>query len=347
MAIYQTETNLGTVPKLEKVIMQLTTKCNANCFFCMNGGNKKDTTPFNADQFKKVIRDSVKGNKKNVNLKTVAYTGGEPLLEKDLLLDLAKFNLSQGLNTMLVSNAILMTEELSEELYHNGVNIARVSLDTYKREKYSEMRGVENGFEKVINGLEYMLNSNMYVIVRYTLNKSNLDDLIGTYKLCNELNIDEFQLRIVSPYGRADKNVVPTVSECEKAFNELFDIEDKVKITTPCFFLAPCTQAKINHRMKACPCAREWVYITIDGSMYPCNYFPEYTRLGNFYHDDIDSIWEHNYYLKQIREEIPQECLNCEHWENCYNQCQGLVYSLTNDFNQTCFNALKNTLKYE
>lgn len=330
-----------SVPKLKRIIMQLTAKCNSNCYFCMNGGTFEDVTPFRLEDYKKVINDLREAE--NTDLQSIAFTGGEPLLEKEKLLDIAKFNKSLNFNTMLVSNAILMTKKLAEELYQSGVNIARVSLDTHIKEEYDSIRGIKDGFERAVEGVKLMLDAGVKVIIRFTLTERNINDLLGTYKLCNEIGVDEFQLRVVSPHGRSSVNFLPPLDQIENAFNSLFEIEEKVPITTPCLIYGPCTPAVMTRRMKACPCAKEWMYVKIDGSMYPCNYFPEYTRIGNFYEDDINALWASNKYLNIIRNHIPAECSECEDWENCLNQCQGLVYTLTDDFEVTCYNSVYNT----
>ena len=347
MSLNQPQILKSPTPKLQKIVMQLTTKCNANCNFCMNGGCKTDLIPFQQEKYKNIISNITGGRVKNVELETIAFTGGEPLLEKDLLLDLAKFNMARGLKTFLISNAILMDYKLAQELYSSGVKSSRISLDTNSEVKYAQIRGVQNAFTNVLKGIEAMVENNIHVIIRFTLTRENMGDLIKTYKLCRELNVNEFQVKLVFPHGRADLSFMPSIMECEQAFNQLFMAEDKsLPISTPCFFLGPCSGAKIPHRMKACPCGREWIYITIDGSIYPCNYFPQDTYLGDFYSDDISLLWEQNKLIKEIRETIPLECSKCNNWENCYNQCQGLVYSLTNSFNQTCIESLKNVLNW-
>ncbi|MFQ5406644.1 MAG: radical SAM protein [Candidatus Micrarchaeia archaeon] len=319
-------------------MFQLTTSCNSNCTFCMNGGPKEGES-VNPVKYKRALKKLVLENNEGVFVETVAFTGGEPLTRRDLLFDLAQFNDSLGLQTMLITNGTLVTPVIARGLFDKGVKLARVSLDTHNSEAYRRLRGVD-AFDSAVEGIATLKASGMRVIVRTTVSKQNLSDLQKTYRLACNLGVDEVQLRVVSPYGRASYQRVPSNDELRRAFERVLSLKGTAKITTPCFFFGDCTDAKIPNRMKSCPCAREWIYVNSRGEMFPCNYFPKTACIGNFYYADVSKLWQENMLLNGIRSSRPPKCKSCGKWANCLNQCQALSYSLSGSFNTTTYDAL-------
>ena len=330
-------------PTLRGFLLQLTPHCNSRCIFCFNS-NRINTGVLDVSAYKGVLTSLAAQRSDHVDLANVAITGGEPLLEADKVLELARFHKGYGISTRLVSNGILLTQDYATDLWESGVTSARISLDASTAQKYEAIRGISGAFEKVLSGLGCLLNAGIYTITRYTLNTLNLDDVLETYKLANSLGVDEFQIRVVFPYGGGNIDMMPNLEVVESVYRDLFGAESTTKVTTPCFFYGPCTNARIDYRITPCPCARAWLYITSDGSIWPCQSFPESCNLGNFFTDDISRVWTTSALLSELRNTIPPECRTCAYWERCFNQCHGLVYGFTGRFDQTCYSSLRQAL---
>lgn len=119
-------------------------KCNANCDVCCFESSPSCTEHLNVDLIKKFI-DSAAGDK---DLKSVSFTGGEPFLEYDLLLELVGYAASKGFNANLISNCFwAKSEEIAfekiQELKKAGLKRMNVSFDQFHNE-YIPAKNVGN-----------------------------------------------------------------------------------------------------------------------------------------------------------------------------------------------------------
>ena len=92
--------------------------CNAHCFMCDFWKNIKNE--ITEEQFQKVVNMA-----KNVEL--VRFTGGEPLLCKNLPKYISICHL-RGIKTSIITNGLVLETKL-EELVKNGLNQIIISVD--------------------------------------------------------------------------------------------------------------------------------------------------------------------------------------------------------------------------
>jgi radical SAM protein with 4Fe4S-binding SPASM domain len=323
---------------LSKLFVQINRNCNLNCIYCLNEGSQKGSLDF--EKYKRALEKLVNSDNEQIRLERVMITGGEPALDFDLLLKVSELHKSLNIKTMIITNAVLIDDVKAKKLRESGVDLALVSLNASNAREYDLLSKTKSNFEKVIQGIKHMLKVGIKVNIRFTLMKHNLNGAIKTYKLCEDLGTNEFEIKVVSPAGNTSDKIIPSVSEIKGVYNALFENKSRMEIKTRCFYLA-CPGFNVKNTIEACGCGRRWVSITCDGSIYPCLYFNERQKLGNFFEDDFLDIWKNHSILKILRKQKPEKCKNCENWEKCLNQCQGLVFRFTDSFDKTCFDVLK------
>jgi len=106
-----------------------------------------------ADDFLKAV-DTIKNTTRNI---TVVFTGGEPLLRKDIELcgrELRK----RGLKWSLVTNGHLYDEQRHISLLNAGLGALTISLDGLK-ESHNWLRNSKSSFGKVVNAIELATSS--------------------------------------------------------------------------------------------------------------------------------------------------------------------------------------------
>lgn len=148
--------------------ISVTSRCNLNCLYCHQEGYAADSelSPDEIATFAEAF--------KNLGIRKVKLTGGEPLVRKDILEILEK--LPQFEEISMTTNGILL-EKFAEDLKEVGLDRVNVSLDTLDAEKYKAMtRGGD--INKVLRGIESAVEAgltpvkiNMVVIKGFNVNE--------------------------------------------------------------------------------------------------------------------------------------------------------------------------------
>jgi MoaA/NifB/PqqE/SkfB family radical SAM enzyme len=141
----------------------ITYRCNASCSFCDIW--ERPSPYITLENLKENIRDL-----KKMGVKVIDFTGGEPLLHRDLdrLLKEAK---SQGMITTVTTNCLLYPKYA---LRLKGlIDMLHFSLDSPDRDEHDASRGVKC-FDKVMESLEIAKSLGERPDIIFTVMESNV-----------------------------------------------------------------------------------------------------------------------------------------------------------------------------
>jgi len=148
----------------------VTYRCNSKCEFCNFWRDKKLLKKPDAkfEDAKKNLEDL-----KKMGVKFIDFTGGEPLLNKDLpqILSYAK---ELGFFVKLSTNGFLYPEKavelmgLSSRIYF--------SFDTTSKEEYKKIRGID-GFDKLIESIKIAKDLKQDICLLYTVTNGNIKNI--------------------------------------------------------------------------------------------------------------------------------------------------------------------------
>lgn len=170
--------------------------CNFACKYCMMSLNKEkrnfisDKIVMDFDFYKKCIDDITAFPDKT---KMLRFSGiGEPLLHKNIR-EMVEYAVSKDIanNTEIITNASLLTSEMSDALISAGLSRLIVSVQGTTKKKYKEVSGVDIDFENFIENLRYFFenkgkNTQVYIkIVDEALD--NKEDEGRFYKLFGDI----------------------------------------------------------------------------------------------------------------------------------------------------------------
>lgn len=166
-----------------RYFLELTYRCNLACPYCYVGSerNKKELT---TDEWKSVI-DQIPF------YGIVTLVGGEPLIRKDFVEILEYVCRRVWGKVHVVSNGILITDEIIKAFIKYHLLLLSVSLDGYG-ENHDKNRGKDGIFDKIVSNLENLRaqKSRQMVDIKTIVLPNNLDDLPKLYKLCDEMKFD-------------------------------------------------------------------------------------------------------------------------------------------------------------
>lgn len=126
--------------------IMLTNRCNLRCVMCRQWRGRPETE-LTTDEWQKVIADlAVSG------IRSIHFTGGEPLLRNDLG-RLVAFAVQRGMTPGMTTNGILLTPESARALVDAGIRSIAISMDALD-EQYEKVRGVAGTFGRLRAALE-------------------------------------------------------------------------------------------------------------------------------------------------------------------------------------------------
>lgn len=169
-----------------RYFFELTYLCNLNCPYCYVGEDRKKNE-LTTDEWFNIIEQIP-------FYSFVTLVGGEPLLRKDFI-PILKSTAKKTLGKLnVVTNGILINDEIIDAFIKTKMMLLSVSLDGYG-ENHDKNRGKDGIFDKIISNLDNLntkkgKNSKPMIDIKTIVLENNLEDLPKLYKLCDEMQFD-------------------------------------------------------------------------------------------------------------------------------------------------------------
>ena len=166
-----------------RYFLELTYRCNLNCPYCYVG-KERNKNELTTDEWKRVIDQ--------LPFYSIAtLVGGEPLIRKDFVEILAYTSKKIFNKVHVVSNGVLIDEEIIKAFIKYKLLLLSVSLDGYGK-NHDLNRGKDGIFDKIISNLEKLKSQkkNQMIDIKTIVLKNNLDDLVKLYKLCEKMGFE-------------------------------------------------------------------------------------------------------------------------------------------------------------
>lgn len=268
---------------IRNVHIELTSNCNLKCKMCLAQKNK-DILSF--EQFLKIIeqlkRFNDEGKTDIVNVEIAGH--GEPLLYKDIIkvLKIVKSNFRR---ISLVTNGVLLTEEMSKKILELEIDHIEISITGVDPIIYSEFQGYEcNKLDEVLNNINNLINVKRMLKKKTTISVS---------------------------YIKSDSSS----SHISKYINYW-----KKRHVDRIYIHPLITDAEINAtKCKSCYMIGQSLFIHSNGDVKVCCYdFKRELVIGNMINNTLESILSSNKYVSLINrnqklefDEMPQVCQRC------------------------------------
>ncbi len=296
----------------------ITHRCNLRCKFCYL--KNYNTPEMDTKKAKRIIYKL----KNEAKVPFVSFTGGEPLLRKDLE-ELVEYANSIGLKVNLISNGTLLTREKVKALKSAGLRSAQISLESPEKEIHNLLTGALS-FDKTVSGIKNLVSEGIYVHTNTTINQLNYKSMYRYPKFIKEnLGIKKFSANIIIPVGTAKEhpelwidyaNIGPIIDRIKEEA-EKYGVEFIWYSPLPYCIYNPISKSLGS---KSCAACHGLVSIDPEGFINPCSSYPE--RVGNWLKKDFKKIWfsKEALYFRNM-EYLPEICQNCEYREICAGAC--------------------------
>ena len=210
---------------IEHLNIEITKNCNQNCFYCFNdsgivNSNKKLQTS-KWIEIMKLLKD--------IGLKSVHFTGGEPFVHPDII-QILKGSLQLKLSTSILSNGYKLKEYVEKfPRILSKLSVAQISLDATRPDIHNYRRGYKNAWQDAIDAIFALDSLNIPVEISATIDNNTLNEIKYLVEFARTNNF-KLVIRPLINTGRAIK-LLNDSSLNEKIENELTKLDSSHKVT--------------------------------------------------------------------------------------------------------------------
>ncbi|HEX9157103.1 MAG TPA: radical SAM protein, partial [Syntrophales bacterium] len=128
-------------PRLVEITV--TNRCQCRCVHCYNetAPPVDDASELTRGEIARICKDAAR-----IGFAEVNFTGGEPLLRKDIVA-LVKLARSAGMLPKMNTNGILLTDDMASRLKEAGLAWCAVSIDSSEPAVHDRLRGFDGCFK--------------------------------------------------------------------------------------------------------------------------------------------------------------------------------------------------------
>lgn len=306
------------LPELNYLFWECTTRCNLNCLHCGSDCSKDSSSPdMPIADFLEAV-DTIKNPSRNF---TVVFTGGEPLVRKDIEV-CGKELRKRGFKWSIVSNGYFYDKERHNSLLNAGLGALTISLDGLK-DSHNWLRNNKNSFGKVIQAIELASSSKRLNFDIVTcVNQRNLKELGQIKELLIKKNVKAWRLFTIIPIGRAVHNSDLLLTDNQ--FLELLDFisesrkTNEIDVKFSCEGFVGKYESLVRDSYFFCRAGINIGSVLIDGSISACPNIDRTFSQGNIYKDNFYEIWQNKFEPFRNREWTKVgQCETCEHYKDC------------------------------
>lgn len=302
----------------------LTYRCNSKCSYCTSWriGMENKTPELTTNEAIDIIKQMGK-----LKVWMLSFTGGEPLLRKDLF-ELIKESKKNKIGTNMNTNGYFL-EKYADKIIDSGLDTMTVSVESNSAEVHDKVRNCKNSFEKLKSGIIKIQKikkqkklSKPVIIVRANISKRNYKDLDKYYEYWKDL-ADEVWFQPIHEGGaesifhiqKKDIDFTETDKKEYKKYMQSFfkKYPEFNKGYYKEFYNFFFNKEKMKRKYR---CFAGYYILTLDpyGEVYPCAEL--ITKFGNLKNESLINIIRGKK-AKKFKEILKNRKNKCFCWYNC------------------------------
>lgn len=185
-----------------QIVLNLTNQCNLKCKHCFNESKvRKCKNELSDHEFISLVEEIF-----HIKPFNVCFSGGEPLLRKNLLIESTKILVKGGIRVVLVTNGTMLDRDTINLLWEAGISEIDVSIDGSNPESHERLRGLKGSFLKTINAFKALKEIGIQnYAASMTLTPFNYTEIEEVVNLLEEYGCSILSVRPMLPVGMGDK----------------------------------------------------------------------------------------------------------------------------------------------
>ncbi|MCE4620031.1 MAG: TIGR04053 family radical SAM/SPASM domain-containing protein [Desulfurococcales archaeon] len=297
----------------------------------------------------------------------VVYTGGDPLMRRDIW-DILAYARKLGIRSAMAPSVTpLLTRDVAYRLAEYGVSSVSLSLDSPWPAVHDEIRGIAGTWRKTLEAIEWFRSAGLRVQINTVVMRDTVEGLADMVKLLLDKGIRTWEVFYLVPVGRAGKALDLTPQEWEDVSHFLYEAsrygilirttegpifrrvalirayyEEKGRLEELDSRLGPLYHRLIGRlrdllgEAKGKPKAhtlgtmdgRGIIFVSYNGNVYPSGFLP--IPAGNVRTRSIVDIYRNSLLFNRLRSSVKGKCGVCEFRELCGGS-RARAYAYTGD----------------
>jgi AdoMet-dependent heme synthase len=320
-------------PNIRLFVWGITDRCNLTCPHCYSAVQTVTPDELSTAEARALIDDLGA-----LHFNVIGWTGGEPLLRRDLeeLIAYAKdkYQIRSGITT----NGVLLSAERAASLKAAGVSAMQVSIDGASPETNRRMRlATEAQFQKAVEGVRASKNAGIKTHMAMVLGQENLDEAPAYREFALSLGADSIRFCGFVPWGGGNLDPVKERLEFNSRLGDLArTVEEMQSWDEPIVMFDPGFGPTPPHYcFHECIAGIDTCYLSANGDLYPCTALLDKQFLvGNVRRTPFLVLWN-DPQMRRIaeydRSSIHGPCRGCDMFDECRGACRGVTFAHTGD----------------
>lgn len=307
--------------------LALTYDCNLKCRFCYAGCNCT-TNPAGTDRemSTKDFKATIKTIFEEARVPSISFTGGEPTLRPQLLLECIAYARELGMRVNLITNGTRTDRKFAESLKAAGLDSVQVSIEGVTAEMNDKIVQSKGAFAKSIQAVRYFRELGIHVHTNTTLNRMNAEECLSLPEFVkNTLHLERFSMNLIIPAGSGVVNSELVIPYSEVG-NIILQIQQQSKKHGVEFMwyspIPMCMFNTVSNELgnKGCAACDGLISVAPNGDVLPCASYDQ--PVGNLRKSSFSKIWkgaEATFFRdKKFAHEI---CQQCDSFAVCNGAC--------------------------
>jgi Fe-coproporphyrin III synthase len=319
--------------KLEKVFLEITSRCNLQCRHCYNASNPYVKTELPRTLISRLLKET-----KAMGCTHVIISGGEPLLHRDVF-EILKECRTLGFMVDFITNGTLIDRKKAGYLTSLATRV-QVSLDGYNPETNDPVRGA-GSFNRIMEGIHFLTSEGNpdSLILRTSITTYILPYIREMVSLLLHTGIKILVFEKLFSQGRAHDDFFNKVNPALHEFEDMHNTIEEIKQQHPDLDISMVPVTGGGCKIIEDPALID-AKITPGGDIFACRGFTDPVfAIGNVKNGGIKKAVESReakefiHMLRSRIDNIP-ECGKCI-WKTrlCQGGCGANAFCLHQDIN--------------
>ncbi|NLN66209.1 MAG: radical SAM protein [Clostridiaceae bacterium] len=281
-----------------EISFDITNKCNLRCLHCYNssGSNGIIENELSDKEIETLIYDVIKLKPYNF-----CFTGGEPIHRKKILIDSIKKLSNNAIKSSMVTNGLLLTEDLINELKESGLDQIQISLDGDSL-AHDTLRNRQGAYDIVIDSISKIREKRIPCHIGFVPTKESIKDFEHVVNVGIRFGVESIRTQFFMPTGRGNinKRLVPSHSEYRELIKKIIHMRKLIESKN--IKLKIVWDDPIEHFYDVCEKKPIYpqVHIKANGNVSPTPYLP--ISFGNIKRNSFSELMLVKGILKKIHD---------------------------------------------
>jgi pyrroloquinoline quinone biosynthesis protein E len=324
-----------TAPRPYALLAELSYRCPLHCPYCSNPTRARNDGELTTDEWRRVL-----GEATELGVLQVGFSGGEPLVRRDLA-ELVRGAREANLYTNLITSGVGLDESRASELREAGLDSVQLSFQSDDVDLADEIAGAR-AHQRKLAAASFIRAAGIPLSLNFVIHRRNIDRLPQMIGLAEALGAERVELANVQFYGWAFLNraaLLPTREQVTRAREVATTAKARLAGKIDIFYVLPD-----YYETRPKPCLNGWGqrYLTVNpvGDVLPCptasSAIPD-LRFENVRARSLDWIWRRSESFNRFRgtEWMPEPCRSCPQKEIDFGGCRCQAALLTGNAGNT------------